>query len=106
MKSKQNKPNCYECQYRGEIPGDAHSCCKHPDAGADLNNPMGSLMAIFAGVGRGSPIQGGSSQKMNVTFDDVGIRNGWANFPWGFDPVWLLSCNGFKKKAKKKKAKP
>lgn len=23
------KANCYECQYRGIVAGDAHSCCKH-----------------------------------------------------------------------------
>ena len=23
--------NCYECRYRGIIPGDAHSRCQHPE---------------------------------------------------------------------------
>ena len=26
------KPNCYKCKYRGDIPGDAHSCCKNANA--------------------------------------------------------------------------
>lgn len=25
------KPDCYKCKYRGNLPGDAHSCCKHPN---------------------------------------------------------------------------
>ncbi len=24
-----------------------------------------------------------------------GIRNGWFNWPWNFDPVWLVDCDGF-----------
>lgn len=27
-----NAPNCYECKYRGEIAGDAHSCCLNKQA--------------------------------------------------------------------------
>lgn len=26
------KPNCYECKYRGTIPGDCHSCCSNFNA--------------------------------------------------------------------------
>lgn len=26
------KPNCYECKFRGDLVGDRHSCCRHPDA--------------------------------------------------------------------------
>ncbi len=24
------KPNCYQCKYRGTVPGDTHSCCRYP----------------------------------------------------------------------------
>ena len=24
------KPDCYTCAYRGDVPGDAHSCCNYP----------------------------------------------------------------------------
>jgi len=27
---KKEKPNCYECKHRGEVPGSAHSSCNHP----------------------------------------------------------------------------
>ena len=33
--------------------------------------------------------------KMKVKLEERGIINGWANWPWNFDPVWLRSCNGF-----------
>lgn len=59
------KPNCYECKYRGNIPGDCHSCC--------------------------------TNLSSNVKFSDHGTRMGWAFWPFNFDPVWLISCDGFGK---------
>ena len=29
-----------------------------------------------------------------------GIAMGWFNFPWNFDPIWLLECSGFTPKKK------
>jgi len=57
------KPNCYKCKYRKEIPGDCHSKC----------------------VAIGS----------TVTGHNHGKQMGWFNWPWNFDPTWLLTCNGF-----------
>ena len=92
------KANCYDCKYRGSIPGDAHSCCRHPSSQKDLDNPLGQLMAIFAGVGRVAPIEGVSSIDLNIVGNPHGIQNGWFNWPWNFDPVWLENCDGFEKK--------
>jgi len=64
-----DKPNCYKCKYRGEIPGDCHSTC--------------------------------SNKKANVKGNPHGIRSGWFFWPWNFDPTWLISCTGFKKKEKR-----
>jgi len=74
-----NKPNCYECKYRGEVPGDAHSCCNHP---AVKQNPFKASAAL------------------SIKGDHTGIRNGWFLWPFNFDPVWLKSCSGFDTKAK------
>lgn len=60
------KPNCYDCVYRGEIPGDCHSSCANFSA--------------------------------NTSGDLHGIRKGWFVWPFNFDPVWLVSCDGFKAK--------
>jgi len=59
-------PNCYKCQYRGEIVGDAHSRC--------------------------------TNKKAKVEADGYGIKSGWFFWPFNFDPVWLISCDGFKKR--------
>ena len=34
------KPNCYDCNHRGGIPGDAHSCCKHPKNDLGMDDPL------------------------------------------------------------------
>ncbi len=96
------KPNCYECKYRGIVPGDAHSCCQHPSFISAMDDPLGNIMAIFAGVQRVAPVQGKGEEykgeKIVVKGNIVGIRHGWFNHPWSFDPTWLEECNGFIKK--------
>jgi hypothetical protein len=68
MKEKENMINkCYECEFRGTIPGNAHSKCTHP-----------------------------YWKDNNVTGDPHGIKSGWFFFPFNFDPTWLLTCDGFK----------
>ena len=76
----QNK--CYECEYRGTVPGDAHSCCKHP---------LAEQLLFLAG-----PL-------LNIIGDPHGIRSGWFLWPLNFDPTWLKNCNGFKGKEPEKK---
>ena len=88
---------CYTCKHRGSIPGDAHICCKHPDLGESSNNPLNQIMALLAGVGRVSPqidIKA-VSDKFEIQADAVGIKRGWFNWPWNFDPVWLENCNAY-----------
>ena len=87
-----SKPNCFKCVHRGNLPGDAHSCCNHPDISDESNDPLAQLMAIFASVGRTDPIV---LQKLNIKGDPTGIRKGWFNWPWNFDPTWLENCDGF-----------
>jgi len=58
-------------------------------------SPLGEALAIFAGVGRVPPvINGQAAKKLNVTGNPLGIRRGWFNWPFNFDPVWLESCDG------------
>lgn len=86
------KPNCYQCKHRGEVPGSAHSRCSHPANGKSLADPLANIMAIFASVGRVPPIQTGG---LAVRGNPDGIKKGWFNYPHNFDPVWLEECDGF-----------
>jgi hypothetical protein len=87
-----DKPNCYECKHRGSIAGDAHSCCKHPSVKVDNSNMFSALVGLMNGDADGA------IKELGITGDSYGIRMGWFMWPANFDPVWLVSCNGFKKK--------
>lgn len=78
------------------MPGDAHSRCNHPDL-EGAKDPLLEMMAIFASVGRVPPMEAGVD-KLGIKANPYGIKMGWFNFPWNFDPVWLEVCNGFKNK--------
>lgn len=88
-----NKPNCYECKYRRDLVGDAHSRCVHPllkevdtaNIFSLFSNPNILVEAIIA---------------MQIKANEHGINQGWFLFPFNFDPVWLENCNGFEKKEK------
>lgn len=88
-----NKPNCYDCKYRGNLPGDAHSCCLHPDSGIKDGNVILALINLVAGNREGI-------KKLGITASPHGVQSGWFYWPANFDPVWLESCNGFEEKAK------
>lgn len=89
---------CYSCKHRGGIPGDAHSCCKHPDLDGATDDPFLGMMAMFANIGRTGPqvdVIKATSEKFEIKANYHGIKNGWFNWPWNFDPVWLENCNAF-----------
>ncbi len=96
-----DKPNCYKCIHRGGVPGSGHSSCDHPEAvKARGNSPGSEAMAILASVGRVAPVVA-PPEKMTVKGHPHGIRSGWFNWPYNFDPTWLLECSGFEAKAEK-----
>ena len=70
--------------------------CHHPSLKEAHDDPMAELMAIFASVHRVPPMAVGSKE-LNIVGDQTGIRGGWFNFPWNFDPRWLKNCDGYKK---------
>ena len=86
-------PNCYECVYRGEVPGDAHSRCCHPSVKQD-SNPFGALVEMLQGKNNEA------AKTLGISGHETGIRRGWFMWPANFDPVWLNTCNGFTPKAK------
>jgi hypothetical protein len=40
--------------------------------------------------------------KAKVTGNIHGIKNNWFFWPFNFDPIWLMSCNGFSDNPKDK----
>lgn len=92
--TKKTKPDCYECRYRRQVPGDAHSSCHHPAFEAIHNNPMLSILGMLASAHRES-IQI-KSTSITIKGNPIGIKGGWFNHPLNFDPLWLDKCTGFK----------
>ena len=92
-----NKPDCYKCEYRGNVAGSCHSRCNHPAFGSEGDNPIAEMLAIFAGVRRVAPIRM-EGEGIKVVGSHQGIKNGWFNHPFNFDPTWLVSCNDFSEK--------
>ena len=81
------KANCYECKYRGTIPGDCHSRCNYPGVKSDLFDFFSYENQKIAA-------------KLNIQGDSHGFRSGWFMWPCNFDPVWLINCDGFEQKEK------
>lgn len=88
-----NKTNCYECIYRRDVPGSAHSRCTH--TAIPKPNHLEEALAI---LGVPPPSGLGAAAKLGVRASQHGIRMGWFLWPVNFDPVWLESCNGFQAK--------
>ena len=42
------------------------------------------------------------NKNANVIGSSSGIRNGWFNWPYNFDPLWLRECDGFAAKEDRK----
>lgn len=96
-----DKPDCYKCEYRMDVPGSTHSSCHHPMVKPILDDPIGQLLALFASISRLPtiiiPLE---SFGIKVRGTATGIKNGWFNYPYNFDPIWLEECDGFKPKIK------
>jgi hypothetical protein len=76
------KANCYKCKYRGEVPGDAHSCCHYP----------GNRTGLFGFFEKENLA---NAKKLNIRATPHGVKMGWFMWPVNFDPVWLENCDGF-----------
>lgn len=88
------KFDCWTCKYRDEVVGSAHICCKHPSLDKVNDNVVMGLMSILASVQRVPPMIVNSKQ-LNIKGDEYGIKSGWFNFPFNFDPTWLKNCDGY-----------
>lgn len=87
------KANCYQCEYRRNLAGSCHSSCGHP-----VYEKLGSLAILVA-------FDPAYAEKLREVIEVKGnpaaIEKGWFMHPVDFDPAWLESCTGFKKKLDK-----
>lgn len=90
-------PKCDLCTHVENVPGDAHSCCKHPYV---KNNALVELACIMS-VSM-TTFLGGSAKEifapLNIEADPHGVKSGWFMWPTNFDPIWLKNCDGYEEK--------
>lgn len=97
------KPNCYKCGWRRSVPGDAHSKCAHPyvtacekDKGhvGQWTNTF-QLLSMLAGATKCASMVHPIHEFLGIQANETGVRGGWFNWPYNFDPVWLENCLGW-----------
>jgi hypothetical protein len=65
---------CYLCQFRRDIPGSVRSGCA-----VLLEGPR-------------------EAWSLRISFEGNAPDEGWADWPFVFDPLWLRFCDAFRKK--------
>lgn len=94
-----DRNKCYNCKHVGRVPGSAHRCCWHPAYKDLMKHPAAEVMGILVGIGRLPPVQVRSTS-IEVEGHPTGIKRGWFNHPFDFDPTWLVKCTGFEEESK------
>ncbi len=90
------KKKCYDCKHRGSVPGSCHSSCNHPANTEMKKNNMLGVLAMMGAVNMSGGIL--SPGELNIKANSHGVKSGWFNFPFDFDPTWLENCDGFEEK--------
>jgi hypothetical protein len=92
-----DKPNCYHCVYRREVPGSAHSTCIHPATAEEFHdNAAAQAIGILGRHSGITLIPSRAAVELRITASIQGISRGWFIWPVNFDPTWLQTCEGFK----------
>lgn len=78
--------DCYSCIYRRDLPGSTHSTC-----GVFDNTPALGLEMLLTIMTNDI-----SWFKDIIDIDPHGIKKGWANYPFNFDPIWIKSCKFYR----------
>lgn len=104
VKEDNKDKKCYGCKYRQGVPGSTHSQCKHPvitniEKKVDVFNAL--LWFTMVG-GNTNPTgvsyvikdeEGDEVDSLPIMeWDEAGIRNGHVQYPYNFDPIWLVYC--------------
>ncbi len=94
-----SKPNCYECKFRGTVPGSEHSSCNVVDnVGALLLSAVFMKHPNSLVLTTTNKETDEKTEELAIEFDNYGIKSGWAMWPINFDPIWLRQCKFYQAK--------
>jgi hypothetical protein len=90
--------DCYNCTYKGSVPGSTHSSCSiiSHSVSEELKSTAKMLEASLA-LGAHALVDENTQEPL-VKLDPHGVKKGWANWPLDFDPIWVQSCPFYKPK--------
>lgn len=74
---EKGKPNCYKCPARWQLSYTHHSECR---AGGTPTETFLHATAL---------------KTIRVKLNPHGVKNGWAAWPYNFDPIWVDECSAF-----------
>lgn len=74
-------PDCYQCKYRQNIPGDCHSSCNAPVVSQETKIKV--MLMVTNGLDQIV------TDVTGLSFEKYAISNGWCNFPLNYDPIWV-----------------
>lgn len=89
------KHNCYKCNFRGTLPGSAHSRCnfiKETFSGEEAHATLLEMRLATNNV----ELTVKETREPLIVMAETGIRGGWATWPIDFDPIWVEKCLMFK----------
>lgn len=87
---EKRKHNCYNCKFKENIPGDYHIACKYPGREHDA---LSMLIGFITEEEFTSAITGAVHFKIRL--NPHGVKNGWCNWPFNFDPIWVDECQRY-----------
>ena len=89
-----NEFNCHKCKYRGRAGSNTvHSRCNHEVVGLIMSD-HDALGIVFDNFSKHDKVTSGL-WGLNIDVKPGAVANGWAYWPFNFDPRWVTSCSGF-----------
>lgn len=88
--------DCLNCKHRIPVPGSTHSACAL--VGDEIARTQ-TAMAVAKGYTLMLKNKETGKKEPFIEIDPHGTRNGWANWPIDFDPIWIVKCMAFTPKS-------
>ena len=82
--------NCNNCKFKGFVPDSSHhiSCTVLRVNG--INSDV-KLLELLMSTNQVELINT-TTNEPHVKINEYGKKNGWANYPLNFDPIWIEHC--------------
>lgn len=88
--------DCFSCIHKDFVPGSTHVICRHPFNDRIFKSRQGMIILLQLAT-KGFTVQL-TPKELNLKLNSSGIKGGWCNYPFDFDPIWIENCDGFEEK--------